>query len=1173
MRHGVSVQKVFYRQHVEQIEVEDRHAEDLNSRDDWRKGLLSRGKEAMADAARWEKWESQLVRGSDFVHILREYDRSSFPEYFGGSKRKSAADQHQPPASTGHGKFENHSPCTLLSPRIFPSSPARRWATIPRSQWSPPLRLNPNVTGSRALTNTAGRTATHVLPPAPIFAQPVQPPSTQPTPQDMPFHQPRMKQEPDQPWTPQPLHQPASNPPAVEQRRRARKAEIERRCLELQPPLDRSSLPGMQSFQAAMQIAQPLTDQAWEALRPRLLAEKEDMDYEAHRRAEQRAALQATMPSLADDTFLKPAKEIYDKSYDLAQEPLRKRLAEYADEHVNAVWNGYPRLDLYTSPVFAAKVILHVQQRYNADKAIDALPRPSELSKAEVSGALPLDDPFLSLDNMKWVYEKKIKPHVTDALIFICAGCVGEPSTNLGNPKWMAFEGLIQHYGAKHTDHFSKGNITVYWQTAAWPDEPPFYPLPEDFIKPRPSKNTSYKGHGNVRHTPQPRRGGMFNAPGTQNGHFSNQSGSYANGHHSGAQAHPPQSYGQSNHQHGQHLDPAASNVSEGDMANQLADDLREVWDAFDGISDKELLNCVRLQTALHHAIVRFLNKYGHPPSSDLLTQALADNPVLQPIKVANGLACRWCVGEKASGRDSYYGRIRDATLYNTKSLLLHYKMKHERDIGAAAPLSTTMLELPEMQMLLEVPLAQGMDTTKLRLIAGAFPGAFKHQPVIEDYLLRRSSSGITAPIGAGVASKIMDRLAKKNNESQQGKKKKKGKHGSSGAPGTRDGSQELAPQEPQEHEYDPRKPMTSTEEEDDEAIAAKYDTDIARKKEPARATSAAANTFSLANLDPGTLRALQAFGNHSAQSVQQQTPMHDGGMDRPPSVGRDDHVPAPEAPVPQPTAANGTVQPDIAAILASLTGGAQQQPSTPPQVATPTGTGRGSRDASVSRSGQLNPGIDQLYRSLSTSYNQDRPSTSGYAAYTSLPPQQAPMHYRPFAEPPTPSPRYEMPGSDLQAALERNARHFSQNAAAQPQSTPQQQHQQAYVPSPAYAQASPSQHVAPPRYNYIYEDQQHYGQQQGQGQPAPVQYVQRPPQQQHQQLSMGYSVPQQRTVYVDEHGREVQLIPIDAGQQQYAQVPQQVQYGGYGGYHEQQSPPGHGQGYYGGGGQYGGGR
>lgn len=87
------VAKVHYQADVQTIqeEYEDVKGYGEGTAEEWRKGLVTKGKEAMADAARWEKWESQIRLGADLPHALREYDLASFPKYVEETQGKSAA--------------------------------------------------------------------------------------------------------------------------------------------------------------------------------------------------------------------------------------------------------------------------------------------------------------------------------------------------------------------------------------------------------------------------------------------------------------------------------------------------------------------------------------------------------------------------------------------------------------------------------------------------------------------------------------------------------------------------------------------------------------------------------------------------------------------------------------------------------------------------------------------------------------------------------------------------------------------------------------------------------------------------------------------------------------------------------------------------------------------------
>lgn len=84
--------KVYFKRDVTSIVQEWEDAKDFGNgaADEWRKGLPTKGKEAMMDAARWEKWEGHLRLGSDLSQALREYDLSSFPKRGLGAQSRSA---------------------------------------------------------------------------------------------------------------------------------------------------------------------------------------------------------------------------------------------------------------------------------------------------------------------------------------------------------------------------------------------------------------------------------------------------------------------------------------------------------------------------------------------------------------------------------------------------------------------------------------------------------------------------------------------------------------------------------------------------------------------------------------------------------------------------------------------------------------------------------------------------------------------------------------------------------------------------------------------------------------------------------------------------------------------------------------------------------------------------
>lgn len=84
--------KVYYVPDLEAIKAEEENAKTLGdgAADEWRKGLAAQGKDAMADCARWEKWELNMRPGADLPQVLRECDLSSFPRYLGETHGRSA---------------------------------------------------------------------------------------------------------------------------------------------------------------------------------------------------------------------------------------------------------------------------------------------------------------------------------------------------------------------------------------------------------------------------------------------------------------------------------------------------------------------------------------------------------------------------------------------------------------------------------------------------------------------------------------------------------------------------------------------------------------------------------------------------------------------------------------------------------------------------------------------------------------------------------------------------------------------------------------------------------------------------------------------------------------------------------------------------------------------------
>ncbi|KAF2146521.1 uncharacterized protein K452DRAFT_241344 [Aplosporella prunicola CBS 121167] len=257
----------------------------------------------------------------------------------------------------------------------------------------------------------------------------------------------------------------------------ARKAEIERRCQqEFLPPIVPNVLRHMKAFQAACQISAPLTDRAWEMLKPRIEAQRDEAEKVEHERAAQMAALQVKLEDRRQqDANMKEVREVLEREWEEVQRPVRDRLSAYADEIIQRDWNEGRAITKQNAPIFAAELLVALRRRFYLDQTREdqeAMDRGEDIREDPPTGP---PTRRLLLENMKWVFDNKIKP-LTEQYrkeLFVCSGEGCE-----GNPKMYGFEGIIQHYGAKHTTAFSVGNVVVCWKEADWPDNPPFQPDP-----------------------------------------------------------------------------------------------------------------------------------------------------------------------------------------------------------------------------------------------------------------------------------------------------------------------------------------------------------------------------------------------------------------------------------------------------------------------------------------------------------------------------------------------------------------------------------------------------------------------------------------------------------------------------------------------------------------------
>ncbi|OBT80424.1 hypothetical protein VF21_00864 [Pseudogymnoascus sp. 05NY08] len=425
---NMQIGKYFYKPHVEEIKQEFFKVKALGSgtAEEWIKGLEPRGKDKQLDLVRWERWESS-----------------------GGLQRMRSKEPTEANGTTGK--------VDLRLPAAVPMQPDGHPSHGPPGLSKIPVLSKDHLPSTHRMLPKN----THPLPQMPQF--PTLPQRFE-SPSQIGFGPfPR-------PFPTQTRHERTKE--EADKLKAARRAEIERRCLLLDPPITPNVLAHMASFQAALQIIKPFDDNAWDMLKPRLLSQRSD----AQQREDERAALTRAVrvkldERLYQDGQAREAKEFVDRVWEDAQNIVRARTGAYADEIIRDGWAFGKKINKETSPRFAAEVLLYVRKRFYAEIAKeDAQSKATghELQADSPSGA---ESRKLSLENMRWVFDMKIKPHTEQYRkeLFLCNGCE--------NFKWYAFEGVCQHYASKHTSDLSSGSIIVHWK-AEWPEEPPFNPEP-----------------------------------------------------------------------------------------------------------------------------------------------------------------------------------------------------------------------------------------------------------------------------------------------------------------------------------------------------------------------------------------------------------------------------------------------------------------------------------------------------------------------------------------------------------------------------------------------------------------------------------------------------------------------------------------------------------------------
>lgn len=453
----MEMKKHFYKTHIEDLKKEFVQVKAMGpaAAEEWVKGLEALGKDHLSDAARWEQWEA---KGGLRKVNSRPAPRTTAPQTLHTNPSSTSSPVVNVPVNDIHSE---HSTPVSINNNLDVSG--HRFSPAPTIHTTGTPLTSRGYRKSNLSSFHLRRLVRWFSNICPIATAPPSRFSISPLHNGHPYHPQNVPQQPRM----------ERNIRDVNEAKANRRAEIERRCMEFNPPLLPNVLNHMESFQAAIQISTALTDSAWEVLKPRLLAQRDIAERREHDRFVQSQLFQVKAEERRQQELQsKESKEALDREWDDVQAPVRDRIALYADEIIRDKWLGGQTVTKDNCSRFAADVLLYVRERFYADIA-------QEDSASRAAGhAIKLDQADrpptrkLILENMKWVFDSKIKPlteHFQKEL-FLCNGCDN-------NFKFYGFEGVIQHYAAKHTNSLSMGSVVVHWR-AEWPEQPPFHPNP-----------------------------------------------------------------------------------------------------------------------------------------------------------------------------------------------------------------------------------------------------------------------------------------------------------------------------------------------------------------------------------------------------------------------------------------------------------------------------------------------------------------------------------------------------------------------------------------------------------------------------------------------------------------------------------------------------------------------
>ncbi|KAJ4424786.1 hypothetical protein N0V82_000505 [Gnomoniopsis sp. IMI 355080] len=693
--------KLYWSAHVEDLEREFVSTKAMGTAtvEEWLKGLNGRGAERRNDAARWEKWATVNDGLRQMRTVLYPGHQSPTTYNHGGTTTSLAGIASHAGRIPGISTTNNGSPPPALS--------------VGSSQHNDSTAVSFRRSSSGTVSYVSGR------------------------------HE-RTKEE-------------------VAELKSVRKAEIERRAFALDPPLPAHVLAHIPSFQAALQIITPMDDQGWEVLKPRLLAQRADAEQrekESVARAklelEERRSVKATKPDTRDQS------SVEDCGWDEAQAPVRARIAGYADEIIRDGWEDGDKVGRDNCAKFAVEALTYIRKRFYAEVAKDA-------AAARAAGKAPTVDPpqgpftqKLTLENMKWIFDVKIKP-LTERYrkeIFMCNGCDVTVRS-------YGFEGVIQHYAAKHTTALSIGNVVVHWR-AEWPEHPPFTSESKSaknlYQTPPVSSGFNPKQAGPPQ-IYQPALGGPAQSYGPPSWGETHPSGSHAPYPTATGGYVPPQGYGappyppadsfpphppaqtqqtsytgpsqpapsglynynygayQSNGQGGyQHMQPSPFSAQYSVQLEDMAHMARDLWNSTANM--KDTLSIVRVQVVVYHLAKRFHAKFHVPLPLSTFIDGLSNHKDMRPVRNVNGLVCRVC----HQGIGGYVASEEERKSWSLPQLTAHFQSKHLEPFiqmgqyGQQPEWTVDMVLLPDPAAVTHLRAAIGMDGHKFHLVNEAVP-------------------------------------------------------------------------------------------------------------------------------------------------------------------------------------------------------------------------------------------------------------------------------------------------------------------------------------------------------------------------------------------------------------------------------------------------------------------